>query len=143
MPKNPKRLLPLLFITILLAACSASSGNAQENVSAGTGSGQNTLSGQALFERHGCIACHTIEPEQASGVGPSLIGVANRSAKIIASATYTGNAETVEDYLHESILEPDIYLVEGYAPLMPKTYAIAINQQELEDLVNYLVTFQE
>jgi len=59
-----------------------------------------------------------------------------------ADPDYTGNAATVEAYIRESILEPEAYTVEGYSPLMPKTYAASLDEEELAALVDYLLTLK-
>jgi cytochrome c551/c552 len=144
----------LFFISILLLAACGNSAGANSSGSATTNN--TTPSGsELLFIQKGCIACHTVEegttsseaaasqqaanPEQ---IGPSMVGVATRSLETIKHPDYTGSADTVEVYLKESILKPEIYVVPDYEPLMPPTYSETINEQELTELVNYMLTFK-
>ena len=56
--------------------------------------------GERLFERQGCIACHTVAPGEAPK-GPSLLGIATRYSR----------AE-----LTESILKPSAKMAQGFEP---------------------------
>ena len=56
--------------------------------------------GERLFQRQGCIACHTVAPGQTPK-GPSLLGIADRYKR----------AE-----LTESILKPSAKIAQGFEP---------------------------
>ena len=71
-----------------------------------------------------------------------MVGVATRSLETIESSSYTGGATTSEEYIRESILEPQIFIVDGYEPLMPQTYVASLSEQDVTALVNYLLTFE-
>ncbi len=110
-----------------LAACQADNGNAER--------------GQALFEQDvltyyaGCITCHMAENDIVLQ-GPSLKGVAT-----IADSRVTG--QDAETYLCKSILAPNAHVVDAFsANLMPPYYANWLTQQELDDLVAYLLTLE-
>ncbi len=47
---------------------------------------------------------------------------------------------TAEEYLHESIVDPSAYVVDGFADIMPKSFADQFSDQELNDLVAYILT---
>jgi len=110
------------------------------------------LRGKALFNGDGgCAACHSVAAEVAL-VGPSLSGVPERAARIVGTPGYAGHATTVRDYLRESIREPSAYLAE--APpgrvfsaagrsLMPSDYETRLTGQQVDDLVEYLMTLRE
>ncbi len=103
----------------------------------------------AAFEDYGCLGCHTHE---GSGDGslacPPLGAIASTAAERVTASDYTGNAETAEDYIRESIMEPNAYLVSApgkvYAPanvsLMPVDIAGRIEPAELNNLVAWLLT---
>ncbi|HEY63384.1 MAG TPA: cytochrome C, partial [Caldilineae bacterium] len=46
---------------------------------------------------------------------------------------------SAEDYIRESILSPKAFVVEGFQPLMPQNYGEQLSQQELDDLVAFLL----
>ena len=99
-------------------------------------------SGKTLVESadFGCIACHVI-----STVGPGweaegdLPAIGPRAAIRIAADDYTGEAETPEQYLLESIVNTNAYIVEGYNPaLMPGDYGDRMNAQQAADILAYM-----
>jgi hypothetical protein len=44
------------------------------------------------------------------------------------------------DYLHQSIMEPSAFVVEGYPDVMPHTYGETLTEQQISDLIAYLLT---
>jgi len=88
--------------------------------------------GLAVFNNNGCGGCHTFEPASSKGtVGPDLDDLA-------ASAKKAGVPE--EQFVRESIVDPDKYVAPGYAPdVMPKTFG-TLPKSQLDALVNYLVS---
>jgi cytochrome c oxidase subunit 2 len=44
------------------------------------------------------------------------------------------------DYLHQSIMEPSAFVVEGYPDVMPHTYGETLTDQQISDLIAYLLT---
>jgi cytochrome c oxidase subunit 2 len=93
--------------------------------------------GRQLFNQNGCNACHVLTDANAAGqVGPALDGIG-----VGAGAQATG--QTVEEYIHASIVAPNDYIVEGYpANVMPGTYGTSIPEADLEALVDYLLAQQ-
>jgi nitric oxide reductase subunit C len=104
--------------------------------------------GGALFRRSppACFSCHSIQ-EGVMLVGPSLAGLASRSAKTISSPAYKGTARTPEDYIRESILHPSAYVVPGPTfsaggqSIMPP-YDQVLKPGEVDQLVAFLATFK-
>jgi cytochrome c551/c552 len=134
----------LLFVvlSLFLAACGAGGGGAAP-------SGDATQ-GKALFEQTtigpnsapGCVTCHSLEPD-VKLVGPSLAHVATEAAEIIKSSNYTGSAKTVEEYLHESIVNPNAYVVEGFpSGVMYQNYGQDLSEQQIDGLVAFLLTLK-
>jgi mono/diheme cytochrome c family protein len=99
--------------------------------------------GQALATSQGCVGCHvstTTGPAwMASGDQP---GIGSRAAERLTQPDYTGEAASPEQYLFEAIVAPDVHLVEGYQPLMPKNYGEILTDQNLADLIAYLLTLE-
>ena len=132
--------LPTLILTLFLAACGGSSDAAVSTIP--NDSVENLTGPAALFAEKGCVACHSIGDGPEVAIGPSIVELATRSSRIIEEASYTGNAETAEEYIRESILNPNIYIVGDYVPVMPKTYPSSLTEQEVAELVDYLLTFE-
>ena len=97
---------------------------------AGGGGGGGADAGKAVFTEQGCGSCHTFKPAEATGtVGPDL-------DKLPQFAEEAG--KPLEDFVHESIVDPDAYVEEGFPPnVMPKTYE-SLPDQQLDALVGFL-----
>lgn len=83
-------------------------------------------------EAPACINCHALSGDDFS-LGPNMIGLKNRLPLEVTAG------QTVEDYLHESIVNPNAYLVPGYRNIMYGLYAEHLNEQDLSDLIAYLL----
>ncbi len=88
--------------------------------------------GAALFTAQGCGACHALAAAGTDAqVGPSLDDVAK-------AAEAAGLP--VEEFVRESIVEPDKVIASGYAKgVMPSAFA-GLSQDQLDALVRYVVT---
>jgi nitric oxide reductase subunit C len=100
--------------------------------------------GEQLARRHDCVACHitySVAPAFKSGDGLSAIG--ERGTVRIADPAYTGQALTSEEYLIESILLPEVYVVEGsWLHPMDDFFDERLTLQDLADLLAWLHTFE-
>jgi mono/diheme cytochrome c family protein len=83
----------------------------------------------------GCITCHSLEPGKTL-VGPSHAGIATKAASIVPGMS-------AEDYLRESIVTPDAHVTEGFTTgIMYQNYGKDLTEQEINDLVAYLMTLK-
>ena len=89
--------------------------------------------GHTVFQAN-CAICHAITPETVVR-GPSLYGIATRGAERVPGSD-------ARDYIYSSILNPDAYLVDGYENIMPANLAKDLTGEELDAVVNYLLTFE-
>lgn len=101
------------------------------------------VAGETLAQDLGCTGCHIL-----STVGPpwegegDQAGMGARAASRIEQENYTGDATTAQQYLIESIVLTNAHVVEGYdSGLMPGNYGERITEQNLADLIAYLLTF--
>ncbi|MGH3072752.1 MAG: cytochrome c oxidase subunit II [Gaiellaceae bacterium] len=101
-------------------------------LASGSGGGGDEDSGEAVFTTAGCGGCHTFEPAGTDAeIGPSL------------NAIDPGGA-SLEDYVRESIVDPNAKLASGYQPgVMPETYESSLSDEQLDALVQYLVEGQQ
>ena len=87
----------------------------------------------------GCAACHTIEGVQgAVGViGPDHTHIGSEAANRIPGYS-------AEQYLRESILEPDAFIEEGYTPglMAPLVAAANLSDADVDALVAFLLAQQ-
>ena len=98
-----------------------------------------------LFVQSGCAVCHTIPGiDPAKGrQGPKLVLGIN-GPKRLADPNYQGTAESVREYIQESILNPGAYIVPGYTDrVMPRWYGKRLNARALDRIANYLEELEE
>jgi mono/diheme cytochrome c family protein len=92
--------------------------------------------GQRVYLDTGCGGCHTIEGLSAGVVGPNQTNIGSIAETRVPDMS-------AEDYILESILDPDAYIVEGYQEgIMPKNYGELLTTDELSDLVAFFLTLQ-
>jgi cytochrome c oxidase subunit 2 len=91
------------------------------------------VAGAAVFKNNQCGACHTLKAAGASATtGPDL-------DKLPALAQSAG--KPLEDFVRQSIVDPNAYIAKGYPKnVMPATFGKALSKQELDALVQYLVS---
>jgi len=93
-----------------------------------------------IFTRAGCSVCHTVPgiPGADGRVGPPLLLGTTGPARL-ADPAYRGHAETVHDYVIESVLEPRLFIVPGYpSDTMPTWYGAKLSALALEKIASYL-----
>jgi cytochrome c553 len=100
--------------------------------------------GETLATTLGCTACHV-----ASATGPywpakdGTPGVGTRAADRLKDPAYKGKATSPEQYLFESVVNPNAYVVNGFASgVMPQNYANQLTDQNLADIIAYLLTLK-
>ncbi|MCS6907798.1 MAG: cytochrome c [Anaerolineales bacterium] len=100
--------------------------------------------GQGLAAAKGCAVCHISAPTGPAWLAtPDQPGIATRAEEILTDPNYTGNAKTAAQYLHESIVLPNVYIVPGFqAGVMPANYGDTLTDQELADIIAYLLTLK-
>lgn len=80
-----------------------------------------------------CYACHG-QLEGQITTCPNVVGLAARAAERIPGYS-------AEQYLRESIVSPDMYIVTDYsAGIMPQDFAEKMTAQDLADLLAFLMT---
>jgi cytochrome c oxidase subunit II len=96
--------------------------------------------GASVYQANGCGSCHVLPAVDSVGIlGPSHAQMGVVAQQRIEDPGYTGSAGTAEDYIRESIREPGIYVVPGYANVMPPYGEDQISEEELEALVQFLM----
>jgi sulfur-oxidizing protein SoxX len=97
--------------------------------------------GRALFMENtfgvntGCRLCHSLDPGVVL-VGPSLAGVATRAETRVPGMT-------AKEYLHQSIVDPNAYVVDGFPKgQMFQNFADVLTQEQIDSLVAFLLTLK-
>ena len=94
--------------------------------------------GASLYQTN-CVSCHSLEAGTTQ-VGPSIVGLASRSAETITLVDYTGDATSVEGYILESIMNPSVYYLPDFPKNIMPNYEDTLTAQEINDLLAYLMT---
>lgn len=92
--------------------------------------------GLVVINEQGCTGCHSLDG--SPGIGPSLFELAGKQHKVTADGT--SKEETVnDDYLKRSIRDPEAEIVDGFDPVMPAYDESAVNNEDLQAVVDYLL----
>jgi cytochrome c oxidase subunit 2 len=92
------------------------------------------VAGQQLFAQYSCITCHSQQAPTMSNLFGSKVRVHLH--------TVTGPVTEVtadEQYLRESIMDPNAKIVEGYQPLMPN-FGLILSEEQVNELIAYIKT---
>lgn len=89
--------------------------------------------GRDIFQRIGCVACHSVDGTTAGRLGPTMQGLFGAERTLTDGSTVSADAA----YLRRSITEPDAQIVAGYQEGMP-AYLGVLNDSEIESLVLYI-----
>lgn len=100
----------------------------------------------AAFQKGACGSCHTIPgiPNAAGVIAPNLSNVSMAAEEHFKSGSYTGKATTADEYIHESILDPNLFIAPTCptgpcsANVMPATLSSTLNTDEISAIVKYL-----
>jgi len=92
--------------------------------------------GRKLYQVRGCQQCHSVDG--TAKVGPSFKGIFGEP-----QALSDGSKVVVdENYIRESILEPQAKVVAGFEPVMP-TYQGRLKDAEIDALIQYIKSLEK
>lgn len=108
----------------------------------------DTKRGKQLFTFYLCDSCHDVtKPAPGGEYGPNLGGMYVRAQHTLTLPEYHGGAKNASEYVRESILNPNAYLVPGKNYLdkpetsaMPPDFGETMSAQEVNDLIAYLLS---
>ncbi|MHB8777177.1 MAG: copper-containing nitrite reductase [Anaerolineales bacterium] len=100
----------------------------------------------AAFQKGACGSCHTIAgiPNAVGVIAPDLSDINMMAGEHIKSGSYTGKATNAEEYIRESILDPNLFVAPecptgACTPnVMPATLKDTLNSDEINAIVKYL-----
>lgn len=98
-----------------------------------------------IFVQSGCAACHHIPGIRvAKGTNCPKLELGTTARRRLADPNYTGRAKTEWEYVQESILYPNTYIVKGYrGHVMPRWYGQKLSAEALDKIINYLLKIEE
>jgi cytochrome c2 len=89
-----------------------------------------------------CSSCHSVTPDEVRLIGPGLWNI------VVRAANERDPAQAPVEYIRNSILHPQDYIAPpregepGWALNMPAGWDVALGEQELNDIIAYLVTLR-
>lgn len=103
--------------------------------------------GARLFASLPCSSCHDItRPFPGGDICPNLGNIASEAERIVRLPEYRGRAVNAAEYIRESIVDPNAYIVPGEQyrtadgqSVMPKTFGQTLTPAEIDDLVAFLL----
>lgn len=120
----------VVILGLMLAACGGGGASASD-VAAGDQLFHQTVIGTNA----GCVTCHSTE-QGVTIVGPSLAGIATTAATAEAG-------KTAEEFIKESIVDPNKVVTQGFNPnIMPQNWGQVLSEQQINQLVAYLMTLK-
>lgn len=87
--------------------------------------------GEKVYKSFACNSCHNTDTTVK--VGPAFGGLFGRTEKLTDGSTVTVD----ENYIRESIMEPNAKIVSGFTPQMP-SFAGQINDEQMNALIAYI-----
>jgi cytochrome c oxidase subunit 2 len=91
--------------------------------------------GEMLFRSNQCFTCHSTDGSPMTG--PTFRGLFGKQETMTDGSTVTVD----ENYLRESILNPQAKIVRGYQPVMP-TFRGALRDQQIDAIISYIRTLR-
>jgi len=87
--------------------------------------------GERVFDRGACASCHTIDGTPKTG--PTLKGVYGKTETLSNGST----VKVDDNYIRESVLEPNAKIVNGFTPQMP-SFAGQFDDKQIAALIEYI-----
>ncbi len=87
--------------------------------------------GKLLYTKRGCSSCHTLDGSKL--VGPSWKGMWGTSRKLTSGLSVTAD----ENYVRNSMMNPQGEVVEGFPPVMPPFKGI-LSDKEVDALIAFI-----
>lgn len=89
--------------------------------------------GKKLFTQNACQSCHSLDGSQM--VGPTFKGLWGKNEQLASGETVAVD----ENYIRESILNPQAKIAAGYGPVMP-SYQGQLSDDQISAIIEYIKT---
>jgi cytochrome c oxidase subunit II len=99
-------------------------------LASGKAEGSLSSMGEKLFQEFGCSTCH--RPDSGAR-GPSLQGLYGRPVRLSDNRVVVAD----DNYIRESILNPNAKIVSGFQPIMP-TFQGVVSEEGLIQITEYI-----
>jgi cytochrome c oxidase subunit II len=101
-----------------------------EWLASGKAEGSLASQGEKLFQELGCVTCH--RPDSGAR-GPNLQGLFGRPVRLTDNRVIIAD----ENYIRESILNPNAKVVSGFQPIMP-TFQGVVSEEGMVQITEYI-----
>jgi cytochrome c551/c552 len=123
----------VICMTLLLAA--GCGGGGDEEPAGSAQAGEKLFKQATIGNQAGCGSCHSLDAGVIL-VGPSLAGIGSQAEKRVSG-------HSAQEYLRQSILEPNAYTVDGFAAnIMPLVWSDELTGEQIDDLIAFLLTLK-
>lgn len=93
--------------------------------------------GQRWAQTYGCLACHSLDGTTI--VGPTWQGLFGSQVELTDGTTVTAD----ENYLHNSIADPNAQVVVGFQPgIMPQNFAEILSEDQINQIIAFIISLQ-
>ncbi|MEO8026026.1 MAG: cytochrome c oxidase subunit II [Bryobacteraceae bacterium] len=92
--------------------------------------------GKLQWEAKGCNSCHNLDGSKNQG--PSWKGIWGKTEKFADG----GSAVVDENYIRESIYQPQLHIVQGYEPVMP-TFQGLVKEPDMRGLIAFIKSMKD
>jgi hypothetical protein len=89
-----------------------------------------TMNIEGVRKNHACSDCHSLDGTQI--YAPSFLGISERVTEQIEGMT-------VEEYLQQSIVNPQAHIVGDFPYEMPIEYGEVLTEEQISDLIAFLL----
>lgn len=87
--------------------------------------------GEKMYNQQGCAGCHSLDG--SAKTGPSWKGLFGKSETMADGTSVTAD----ENYIKQSILEPQAQMVKGFPPAMP-TFKGKLSDKKIDGLIAFI-----
>lgn len=98
------------------------------------------LMGENLLKSNACLSCHSTDGSKL--VGPSFKGLFNEKAIVVENGE-TKEVERTEEYFINSIVDPDLQVVEGYNKGLMVPYPDKFSDEDYQNMIKYIKSLDE
>lgn len=99
-------------------------------LASGKAEGSLASMGEKLFQEFGCVTCHRAD---SGARGPNLLGLYGRPVRLSDNRVVVAD----DNYIRESILNPNAKIVNGFQPIMP-TFQGVVSEEGLIQITEYI-----
>ncbi|MBI5542025.1 MAG: cytochrome c oxidase subunit II [Bacteroidia bacterium] len=98
------------------------------------------LPGFLVIKNNACTGCHSLDGTKL--VGPSFKGLYGRDVTVVTNDVER-NVKSDDEYIKNSILNPDNDVVKGYNKGLMKSYQSILKEEEIQQIIEYFKTPDE